>query len=370
MIDLRDADFWRDPYPALERERRAGRTTVTQSGERVLLSIADMEFSQIDPHFSAPPVEQQIDFREGPFYEWRKTALAVMNGAEHQRLRGYVARVFLPRELDRLRALIRSHANFLLDSIIEQGETDFISDFADDLPLWTMCRFLGIDENDRLKIKAFLVGTEEGFSYNLTTELRRRVETSITALTSYVDDLIERRKKELRDDIVSRLLQQREAEGGPSDRDIRALIVNIIGGSVGSTSSALSNSIVLFATHPEQAALVRERPELTRQAIEECLRYHPPFRNARRMVVDPIIAFGLDLKAGDTLLISRQAANRDPERWQRPNDFDVLRPEKRHFSFGYGVHQCLGQAVARTNLQEALPLVLNRLLDLRIHEEV
>ena len=64
-----------------------------------------------------------------------------------------------------------------------------------------------------LKIKAFLVGTEEGFSYNLTTELRRRVETSITALTSYVDDLIERRKKELRDDIVSRLLQQREAAG-------------------------------------------------------------------------------------------------------------------------------------------------------------
>jgi cytochrome P450 len=372
MIDLRDMDFWRDPYPTLERERRTGRTSTTQTGEPILLSIADMEFAQTDSHFSTPGLRQleDIGICDGPFYEWRKTSLAVINGPEHQRLRGYVARAFLPREMDRLRALIQSHTNGLLDAIIEHGETEFIADFADDLPLWTMCRFLGIEEEDRLRIKAFLAGTEEGFSYNMTPQLRQRVEASITALTDYVNGLIDRRKRVPRDDIVSRLLQQRDSGGGPCDADIRALIVNIIGGSVGSTSSALSNSILMFAAHPDQAGLLRNEPGLARAAVEECLRYHPPFRHGRRLVVKSVSAFGLDLKPGDSLFLTRQGANRDPERWDNPGEFDLLRPERRHFSFGYGVHQCLGQAVARTNLQEAIPIILNRLHGLEVDGEV
>jgi cytochrome P450 len=372
MIDLREAEFWRDPYPALERERRAGRTGVTQAGEPVLLSIADMEFAQTDAHFSTPGLRQLEDLGigDGPFYEWRKTSLAVLNGPEHQRLRGYVARAFLPREMDRLRALIQSRTNVLLDAVIENGKSEFIADFADDLPLWTMCRFLGIEEEDRRRIKVFLAGTEEGFSYNMTPELRGRVEASITALTDYVDGLMDRRKRVPRDDIVSRLLQQRENGAGPSDADIRALIVNIIGGSVGSTSSALSNSVLMFAVHPEQARRLRDDPGVARAAVEECLRYHPPFRHGRRLVVAPVSAFGLDLKPGDSLFLTRQGANRDPERWENPHEFDILRPERRHFSFGYGVHQCLGQAVARTNLQEAIPIILNRLRELEVDGEV
>ena len=331
-----------------------------------------MEFAQTDSHFSGPGMRQLEDLGicDGPFYEWRKTSLAVIDGPEHQRLRGYVARAFLPREMDRLRALIQSRTNLALDAMIEYGQTEFIADFADDLPLWTMCRFLGIEDEDRLRIKGFLAGTEEGFSYAMTLQLRQRVEASITALTDYVNQLIDRRKRVPGDDLVSRLLQQRDGGAGPSDADIRALIVNIIGGSVGSTSSALSNSILMFAAHPEQAALLRNQPGLARAAVEECLRYHPPFRHGRRLVAAPVSAFGLELKPGDSLFLTRQGANRDPERWENPGEFNILRPERRHFSFGYGVHQCLGQAVARTNLQEAIPIILNRLQGLEVDGEV
>jgi cytochrome P450 len=91
-----------------------------------------------------------------------------------------------------------------------------------------------------------------------------------------------------------------------------------------------------------------------RQAAEECLRIHPPFRSGRRKVVAAVERFDLPLQPGDTVYVARQAANRDPRRWPDPDRFDVHREERRHLSFGYGAHFCLGQAVARVDLQEAL----------------
>jgi cytochrome P450 len=371
MIDLRDPDYWRDPYPVLERERAAGPTTVTDQGELALLRAEDVELLHSDRHFSTMGVLdlERIGIHDGPFYEWRARTLNVMNGMDHERLRGYVGRAFFPRQIERLRSLVRHRANALLDVAVAAGEMDFLEGFAADLPLWTMCQFLGIEDEDRLSIGSFLTGTEEGFTQQMTPELRRKVEASIVALNDYVTELIARRSREPKNDIVSTLVELRAAGEGPDAEEMHALVVNVIGGSVGSTSSALSNSLLLFAEHPEQADALRARPELARAAVEECLRYRPPFRVARRRVVAPIRAFGRDLEPGDTVFVPRQAANRDPERWANPNDFDIARPEKRHMSFGYGAHFCLGSAIARANLQEALPIVLDRLRDIELVRE-
>lgn len=371
MIDLGDASYWTNPYPVLERERAAGRTTVTSAGEVALLSADDVELLHTDRHFSTPGLSdlERNGIYDGPFYDWRARTLAVMNGPDHERLRSYVGRAFFPAQIKRLRGLVQDRAGALLDRFSGDGEVEFISAFASDLPLWTMCKFLGIDEADRLEIGSFLTGTEEGFTAAMTPEIRRRVEDSILALNDYVTRLIARKAREPGDDIVSTLAQLKEGGEGPAEDEMLALVVNIIGGSVGSTRSALSNAMLLFAQHPEQAEIVRRRPELAKQAVEECLRFHPPFRVARRRVVEPISAFGLDLAPGQMVFVPRQAANRDPARWERPNEFDVMRPERRHLSFGYGAHFCLGQAIARANLQESLPIALDRLRDLVLAEK-
>jgi cytochrome P450 len=368
MIDLSDADYWRDPYPILQRERAAGPTTRTGQGELVLLRAEDVEFLHGDRHFSTMGLLdlERIGIHDGPFYEWRARTLNVMNGMDHERLRGYVSRAFFPKQINRLRSLVRERANTLIDAAIEAGEMDFLEGFAEDLPLWTMCLFLGIDDTDRLSIGSSLTGTEEGFTQKMTPEIRGRVEASIVALNDYVTELIARRAREPKDDIVSVLAQLRAAGEGPNEDEMHALIVNVIGGSVGSTSSALSNSLLLFAEHPDQADILRARPELARAAVEECLRFRPPFRIARRRVIEPINAFGIDLEPADTVFVPRQAANRDPERWSDPDRFDIQRAEKRHLSFGYGAHFCLGAAIARANLQEALPIVLDRLRDIEV----
>ena len=353
MIDLSDAGYWRDPYPILERERALGAITYTNTGEPALLLADDAELLHTDRHFSTPGLLdlERLGICDGPFYEWRARTLNVMNGPDHERLRSYVGRAFFPAQIRRLRGLVRERANALLDRVAETGEIEFIS---------------GIDEADRLEIGSFLTGTEEGFTQQMTPELRRRVEQSIVALNTYVADLIERRAREPKDDIVSSLVQLRDSGGGPAEDEMLALVVNIIGGSVGSTRAAFANSMLLFAQHRDQAEKLRQNPELAKQAVEECLRMHPPFRIARRKAIAPIEAFGLKLEIGNTILVPKQGANRDPARWERPNEFDIARPERRHLSFGYGAHFCLGQAIARANLQEALPIVLNRLRNIEV----
>jgi cytochrome P450 len=232
-----------------------------------------------------------------------------------------------------------------------------------------MCRFIGIDEEDRQRIGAFLVGTEEGFTSPMTPDRRRRVEAAITALNDYVGQMIERQRSAPADNLVGMLLRKQAEPDGPTDDEVLSLVVNIVGGSVGSTRAAFANAILEFARHPEQAEIVRRNPDLVPQAVEECLRFHPPFRFGRRVVLEATQMFGLELEPGQSIFVPRQAVNRDPARFESPNTFDVTRPQKRHFSFSYGSHLCLGHAVARTNLQEGLKAFLARCADLELLEE-
>ena len=370
-INLADAGYWVDPYPTLRAARAAGRTAMTASGEIVLLNADDADAVHMDPHFIVPGLRdlERIGIFDGPFYEWRKHTLAVMDGPPHARLRGFVGTAFAPTQMKRLRAIAVERTHALIDARAASGEMEVLRDFGGDLPLFTMCRFIGVDDDDRARLGQFLVGTEEGFTSPMTPERRQRCEAAILALNAYVTELIERRRADPRDDVVGILVREQAQPGGPTDEELLSLIVNIVGGSVGSTRAAFANAILEFARHPDQAEIVRHDPAMVKRAVEECLRFHPPFRFGRRVVKQPISLFGLDLQPGQSLFIPRQAINRDPARFDAPDLFDVGRPERRHLSFSYGAHFCLGQAVARTNLQEGLRAFLERCTDIALIDE-
>jgi len=338
----------------------------------VLLHADDADKVFLDSaHFTVPGMAdlERNGIVDGPFYEWRKHTLAVMEGREHVRLRGFVGPAFAPRQMERLRAQARERANALIDAHTHDGAMEVVKDFAGDLPLWTMCRFIGIDDEDRQRIGAFLVGTEEGFTSPMTPDRRQRVEAAIVALNDFVRELIDRRRASPGEDVVTMLVQEQAKPGGPSDDELLSLIVNILGGSVGSTRAAFSNAILEFARHPDQAELVRRDGAIVQRAVEECLRFHPPFRFGRRVVKEPVTLCGLELAVGQSVYIARQALNRDPERFEVPDAFNVMRSQRRHLSFSIGAHLCLGHAVARTNLQEGLKVFLDRCEDIALTEE-
>jgi cytochrome P450 len=359
VIDLTDPAFWQDPYPAYDAARRRHPTAVSQAGEPILLRAADLDVVLTDPAFENMGVRslERLGIRNGPFYEWRTRTLAAIEGAEHDRLRSVVSRWFTPARAERLRSGIRAHAAKLLTPYLDVGIIDVVRHYAWHLPLWVICEFVGVPQEDGETIEEFLVGTEAGFTDPMTDEARLEAEGGIVALYDYVERLVGQRQQVPTGDLISRLVNRAD-EPRLDRQELLALIVNIVGGAIGSSRAAIVNSLHLLLRYPEQGAVVRDRPDMLKRGVEECLRFAPPFRSGRRRAARDVDRFGLQLRAGDTLYLARQAANRDPERWERPDRFDVTRPERRHYSFGYGSHFCLGQALARIDAQEAVRVFL------------
>lgn len=356
VIDLGDPEFWQDPYPTYAAARAQYRVARSAAGEVMLLGADDFDAVHTHPAFAQPGLRalERLGVHDGPFYEWRRLTMPAHDGPVHERLRSTVVRAFTPRRVEPLRAELYEHACAMLRRLRTRDQFDVVADYADDLPLWLICRFLGLPVDARTEIARFLAGTEAGFVDPLTPERRQVAEDGIVALYAYVEQLVAARVADPHDDIVSDLLEA-EMEGRLSRDELVALVVNVLGGAIGSSRAAIANSILLLLTHPEQTAWVQAAPdERLNPAIEECLRFHPPFRTGRKLVVEDNDVFGVPLRAGDTVFLARQAANRDPRRWPEPDRFDVTRTPDRHFSFGYGPHFCLGQALARLDVQEAV----------------
>ncbi|MEO8697561.1 MAG: cytochrome P450 [Acidimicrobiales bacterium] len=366
-VDLSDADFWQDPYPTWQQARRQSRTARTTQGEPIVLAADDVDTLNTDPVFAQLGLDalRRLGITEGPLYEWRGLTLAANDGEVHERLRALVGRAFTPRRVERLRAGLYDRAKAILESATETGRFDVVADYAHDLPLWLLCQFLGLPLGDYTDIARFLVGTEEGFAEPMTPERRARAEGGITALYDYVEGLVDDRLARPREDLITDLVQS-EREGRLDRAELLALVVNVIGGAVGSTRAGIANSVYLLLAHREQAEWVRDDHSRVRLAVEECLRYAPPFRAGRRKAVVATSRFGLELQPGDTVYLARPAVNRDPKRWSDPERFDVSRPEQRHYSFGYGPHFCLGQALARLDIQVAVQAMVERIDDLEL----
>jgi cytochrome P450 len=368
VLPLRSREYWQDPYPTLDEARAVYRYALSESGEPVVLAIDDVEAVSSHPLLVPLGLDalDRLGITDGPFREWRALSLNARDHDDHRRLRRLVGRAFTPMQVQRVRPLARENAHRLLDRLSAQREMDVQAEYAREIPLLTICAFLGIPDEDRREIEALHFGTEEGFGWQMTPERRRRAEDGIVGLYDYTHRLVERRRAEPSDDLVSALVHVEEEGERLSEAELYAMVVNIIGGAIGSSQSAIANAALLFATYPDQAACLRADPDLDRAAVEECLRFAPPFRSTRRKALGDVHIAGLDLSAGDTVSLSRQAANRDPARFVDPHRFDISRNDDRHVSFGHGPHFCLGQALARANLAEAIPAFVRRCHDLEV----
>jgi cytochrome P450 len=360
-LPLRDPEFWQDPYPVLVEARHRHRTARTHSGEVVLLSAADVEAASSHPALVPLGLDalDRLGMTDGPFRRWRALSLNAQQGHDHNRLRSLVGRAFSPRQVDRVRTMLRGHIDGLLDGM-EGRVVDVHAELGHEVPLFSICAFLGIPVGDRERIDAFMVGTEEGFSYPMTAEKQARADVGIAALYEYSAELIDRRRTSSGDDLVSALVTAEDEGDRLTHDELLAMIVNLIGGAVGSSDAAIANMVHLMATEPAEIDHVRRDPALVPAFVEEVLRFRPPFRSTRRKALSPVEIGDERLQAGATVLLSRQAANRDPERFTDPDRFRISRPQERHLSFGYGPHYCLGQALARLNLTETAAALVTR----------
>ena len=376
VIPLDDAGWWQDPYPSLNEAREQHRTARTPDGLPVFLRWADAEAIKKSSDFENNGLEalDERGFEPGdPLYEWRRHSIGARNGADHQRLRSLVNRAMTVRSTDRMRGAARGHVERALRAGVDSSghaEIDVRAAFRSS-PFLVITEFLGIDLDAAMEMASTMGnGSADAFGPHVTPEIRERANQTFAVLMDFVGDLVEERRRAPRDDLLSALIDAEEAGSRLSHDELVVLFTNIFGGAVESTLSAMTSVVYELARHPDQLSLLAADPDgFARGAVEEVLRHRPSFYAVGQRVARATSLAGVDLDVGDDITIIVGGPNRDPRRWDDPERFDITRdPTVWSFTFSMGPHFCLGQALARTELQETASAVARLCTDLEVVE--
>ena len=298
---------------------------------------------------------------EGPLRRWYSGLMFTTEGEQHDRLRSLVSRAFTPRAVEALREHAASLADEALAPVKEDGGGDLAAALAL-LPMHVMCRLLGVPTCDVAVFGAWADALSPVFGV-LTDEALEAASDAIVDLLDYVEDLTARRRDEPGDDLVTALLAA-EHEGGRLTHDeVLAMVANLLVGGHDTTASQLACSALTLGRHPDEADRVRLGHELLPSAVTETFRYEPSIPAVPRTVVEPVEVAGDELAAGTVVLLSTAAANREPGVWDDPDRFDAGRfadpLAPRLLTFGSGPHHCLGAALARLTVEEAMRALLH-----------
>ena len=357
VIPLHDDSYWADPYPILAGLRENHRTAVTPEGIKAILRWDDAEEIKKRPEFINEGLEyiEARGFKPGdPLYEWRRYSIGALNGEDHRRLRGLVNRALTPKSADKVRPVVRQHVRDLLERHADAGSFD-VRQHIRVVPFLSIAAFLEISPQEAAEVGAKMQGGGgDAFGPNVTQEIRDRANATFAVAMEFVGELVEDRRRNPRDDILIRLIAAEEDGDRLSHEELIVLFTNIFAGAIETTSSVMTSMFMEFASHPDQLELLRENPDgLARGAVEEVLRYRPGFYASGNKTTQATELAGLQLEAGEAVTTIIGAPNRDPRRYRDPDRFDITRdPTVWSFTFSMGPHFCLGQALARAELQE------------------
>ena len=279
---------------------------------------------------------------------------------DHTRLRGLVSRAFTPRQMARIEDHVRETAHALLDEVGDSNEFDLMSNLATLLPMVVIAEMIGVPSEDRERFKTWSDRFARVLEPNLTAEEGKLVLETAAEFRGYFAPIIEERRVEQTDDLVSRLVAaEEEGQKLTTDETQVTLRLLLVAGNE-TTTNLIGNGLRALLQHPEQLQLLREQPELIPTAIEELLRYDAPVQLDGRYVAEDVEIGDKVAKENSRVVLLIGGANRDPEQFNDPETLDVTREGANNISFGRGIHHCLGAPLARLEGRIAFEVLLER----------
>ncbi|MFF1323788.1 cytochrome P450 [Streptomyces sp. PAN_FS17] len=285
-----------------------------------------------------------------------------MEAPDHTRIRRLVVRAFTARRVERLRAPIRETADRLLDALGPHGTTDLIASYAAPLPITVICDLLGVPDRHR---RDFRVWTDTLVAPDPSRP--QDAKAAVVAMLGFFGELLADKREEPADDLLSDLIAVRDEGDRLSEDELMSLAFLILFAGYENTVQLIGNAVLALLRHPEQLDALRADPKRIAAAVEEFHRFEGPALLAiRRFPTEDMTIGGVPVPAGETVLLSLAAANRDPARFPDPDRLDLSRDTSGHLALGHGVHHCLGAPLARAETEIALTALLERFPELAL----
>src|ERR1700742_494791 len=368
-------DFIRDPYPHYARMRaidplyRASESFVASRHAEVSLVMRDKRFGKDYVERTTRRYGPQA--WEQPIFQSVRHWMLQQDPPDHTRLRGLVVKAFTARRVGDMRPRIQEIVDATLDQIIPKGKMDLIEDFAFRLPVTIICDMLGIPEEHR---EVFYKGSRDGGRIldpvPLSPEEITQANAGNAMAKMYFEQLFEMRRRNPGNDLTTQLVQAEEAGDKLTNEELTGNIILLFGAGHETTVNLIGNGLLALHRNPDQLALLKARPELMTNAIEEFLRYDSSVQMTGRVALEDIDDLGgKKIPKGESVLCLLGSANHDPAVYpDHPDRLDITRPNVRPLSFGGGIHFCLGAQLARIEAEIAISTLLRRLPELRLDD--
>ncbi len=338
--------------------------TVTRF-EDVTAILRDKRF-----HSALSALPRMSGIPEAEYTGKQRQSILSMEGDGHARLRRLVAPAFTPASANRLRPTMRRVVGELVDRISGDGQCELVADVCEPYPIPIICELLGAPAEDWKLFSNWATDIFRIFNGNLVEDLPF-IERASNEISGYVADMVADRRTHPRDDLLSDLIAIEEEGDRLSTEEMTMLAQAVLLAGTDTTRNQLACSVAIFAEHPDQWTMLAEQPDLAPRAVEESMRYLGAVRATARFASEDIIYRDVLFPQGTFVSTSLAGANRDPEVWEVANDFDITKyRSSAHMTFGSGIHFCMGAALARAELQEALPLLARRMPNLELSGDI
>jgi cytochrome P450 len=326
--------------------------------------LSSDRFDRVRQRLAGKGLERMID--------QRVRSMIHMDPPDHTRLRGLVNKAFTPRAVDAMAPRIQHLVDGFLDRVTSAGKMDAIAELAYPLPVTVIAEMLGIPPADRARFKQWsdeISVVLSGDAAALPEGELRRAMTARVELVDYFRTVVQQRREQPGDDLLTALVRAEEGGGRLTEDELYNTAVLLLIAGNETTTNLIGNGLLALLGHPEEMRKLLANPALVGSAVEEMLRYDSPVQMTTRIAKSDVEIHGAKVAAGQTVYLILAAANRDPGQFPDPDRFDVSRTENKHVAFGAGPHFCLGAPLARLEAQISFRTLLSRFPTLKLAAE-
>ncbi len=378
LLALLDPSNRADPYPVYARIREHGPLRLPEADLTVFSTFGECDEVLRHPHSASDRLKSTVAQRaiaagESP-RPFGTPGFLFLDPPDHTRLRKLAQQAFAPKVIRALESDIAAMVDALGDQIAAKGEFDVIADLAYPLPVAVICRLLGVpieDEPQFSHASALLARSLDpfiAFTGEVPDDFEERMQAGMW-LRDYLRALIDRRRREPGDDLMSRLIAAEEDGDQLTEDEIVATCNLLLIAGHETTVNLIANAVLAMLRHRRYWTQLGADRQRASSIIEETLRYDPPVQLVGRIAAEDMTIGTTTVIQGDTMMLLLAAAHRDPAVFDRPDEFDPDRENIRHLAFGHGAHFCLGAPLARLEAAVALSAVTARFPDARMTGE-